>query len=314
MNGNSRYDVIIVGAGIGGLTSASLLGKQGLKVLVLEALDRVGGCCSNYDFGGFRPEVGAVFVILKDLYNNYFELLDKRIEDYIDFKPLDPVYDIVLEGGERYLLPKDFNAMAEVVRAINPSDLDGYQRYCTDVKKIMDQQKAAFSLPMPPLKEVYRLKTALRMLFSRQMLPAMPVISRMASRTMDTVIKSYFTDARLQLIFGWENLYAALPVHRANGMFALMTYLGHEGYYYPKGGMIAIPQAMQRISEEFGVELRLNAPVKRILMKNGKASGVEMNSGEVLESKAVISNAHSRVTYLNLVGADNLPSWAVRWK
>ncbi len=312
MNGNSRYDVIIVGAGIGGLTSASLLGKQGLKVLVLEALDRVGGCCSNYDFGGFRPEVGAVFVILKDLYNNYFELLDKRIEDYIDFKPLDPVYDIVLEGGERYLLPKDFNAMAEVVRAINPSDLDGYQRYCTDVKKIMDQQKAAFSLPMPPLKEVYRLKTALRMLFSRQMLPAMPVISRMASRTMDTVIKSYFTDARLQLIFGWENLYAALPVHRANGMFALMTYLGHEGYYYPKGGMIAIPQAMQRISEEFGVELRLNAPVKRILMKNGKASGVEMNSGEVLESKAVISNAHSRVTYLNLVGADNLPSWAVK--
>jgi len=309
---NSRYDAIIIGAGIGGLTSASLLAKQGLKVLVLEALGRVGGCCSNYDFGGFRPEVGAVFVIMKDLYNNYFELIDRRIEDYIDFRLLDPVYDIVLEGGERYLLPKDFDAMSDVVRQINPADLDGYRRYCKDMKTIWDQQKAAISLPMPPLKDVYRFKTLMRMILNKKTLPAMPIITRMASRNMDTVIKSYFKDDRLQLIFGWENLYAALPVHRANGMFSMFTYLGHEGYYYPKGGMIAIPKAMARVCEEFGVELRLNAPVKRIVLKNGKAAGVEMNSGEVLESKVVISNAHSRVTYLNLVGANNLPSWAVK--
>ncbi|MEN6475539.1 MAG: NAD(P)/FAD-dependent oxidoreductase [Syntrophaceae bacterium] len=309
---NSRYDAIIIGAGIGGLTSASLLAKQGLKVLVLEALGRVGGCCSNYDFGGFRPEVGAVFVIMKDLYNNYFELIDRRIEDYIDFRLLDPVYDIMLEGGERYLLPKDFDAMADVVRQINPADLDGYRRYCKDMKTIWDQQKAAISLPMPPLKDVYRFKTLMRMILNKKTLPAMPIITRMASRNMDTVIKSYFKDDRLQLIFGWENLYAALPVHRANGMFSMFTYLGHEGYYYPKGGMIAIPKAMARVCEEFGVELRLNAPVKRIVLKNGKAAGVEMNSGEVLESKVVISNAHSRVTYLNLVGANNLPSWAVK--
>ena len=309
---NSRYDAIIIGAGIGGLTSASLLAKQGLKVLVLEALGRVGGCCSNYDFGGFRPEVGAVFVIMKDLYNNYFELIDRRIEDYIDFRLLDPVYDIMLEGGERYLLPKDFDAMADVVRQINPADLDGYRRYCKDMKTIWDQQKAAISLPMPPLKDVYRFKTLMRMILNKKTLLAMPIITRMASRNMDTVIKSYFKDDRLQLIFGWENLYAALPVHRANGMFSMFTYLGHEGYYYPKGGMIAIPKAMARVCEEFGVELRLNAPVKRIVLKNGKAAGVEMNSGEVLESKVVISNAHSRVTYLNLVGANNLPSWAVK--
>jgi len=309
---NSRYDAIIIGAGIGGLTSASLLAKQGIKVLVLEALGRIGGCCSNYDFGGFRPEVGAVFVILKDLYNNYFELIDRRIEDYIDFKVIDPVYDIVLEGGERYLLPRNFDAMGEVVRQINPADVDGYRRYCRDMKKIMDQQRAAISIPMPPLKDVFSIKTLLRRMFTKKSLPAMPIIARMAPRNMDTVIRSYFKDDRLQLIFGWENLYAALPVHRCNGMFSMFTYLGHDGYYYPKGGMIAIPKAMARICEEFGVEIRLNAPVKRIIVKNGKATGVEMNSGEIIESKVVISNAHSRVTYLNLVGANNLPSWAVK--
>ncbi len=312
MSMNSRYDAVVIGAGIGGLTGASLLAKQGLKVLVLEALDRVGGCCSNFDFGGFRPEVGAVFVILKDLYNNYFELVDRRIEDYLEFKLIDPVYDIVLEGGERYILPRDFDAMSEVVRQINPADVDGYWRYCRDVKKIMDHQRAAFSRPMPPLKDVFSIKTALRMMSTKEMLPAMPVIARMASRNMDKLVKGYFKDERLQLIFGWENLYAALPAHRANGLLSFMPYCSHDGYYYPKGGMIAIPQAMARICEEFGAEVRLNAPVKRIILKNGKATGVEMATGEIIESTVVISNAHSRVTYLGLVGAANLPSWAVK--
>jgi len=314
METRSRYDAVIIGAGIGGLTSASLLAKQGLKVVVLEALDRVGGCCSNYDFGGFKPEVGAVFIILKDLYKNYFELIDRRLEDYVDFKLLDPVYDIVIERDERYVLPRDFDAMEEVVRQINPGDVDGYRRYCRDARAVFDAQKAGLEFPMPALEDVYSFKTLWKTLkaASAKALPALPVVARMAPRNMDRVIRSYFKDERLQLIFGWENLYAALPAHRANGMFSLMTYLGHEGYYYPKGGMIAIPQAMAKICGEYGAEVRLKSPVKRIVVRNGKAVGVEMATGEVLESKVVISNAHSRVTYLNLVGVENLPSWAVK--
>ncbi len=221
METRSRYDAVIIGAGIGGLTSASLLAKQGLKVVVLEALDRVGGCCSNYDFGGFKPEVGAVFIILKDLYKNYFELIDRRLEDYVDFKLLDPVYDIVIERDERYVLPRDFDAMEEVVRQINPGDVDGYRRYCRDARAVFDAQKAGLEFPMPALKDVYSFKTLWKTLkaASAKALPALPVVARMAPRNMDRVIRSYFKDERLQLIFGWENLYAALPAHRANGMF-----------------------------------------------------------------------------------------------
>lgn len=312
MSDTVKYDVCVIGSGIGGLSSAALLAKQGFKVLVLEGLDRLGGCCSNYDFDGFKPEVGASFVLQKEMYDKYFELLGLRIEDYIDFKLIDPVYDVVLEGGERYVLPKDFDAMAEVVRAINPAEVANYQRYCSDMRKIVKQQRICLATPLPELKDIFHIKTLLKMMAYRETLATSPLVLGMASRNMDKVIKSYFKDERLQLIFGWENLYAALPVQRANGMFALMTYLGHDGYFYPKGGMIAIPQALARICREFGAEVRLNAPVKRIVVRNGTASGVELKTGELIESRVVLSNAHSRVTYLNLVGPEHLPSWAVK--
>ena len=80
---DDRYDVLIIGSGVGGLTCASLLAKEGLNVLVLEALDRIGGCCSNYDFDGFKPEVGAIFVIAHFMYNQYFQMVERRLEDYL---------------------------------------------------------------------------------------------------------------------------------------------------------------------------------------------------------------------------------------
>jgi len=309
---DERCDVLIIGAGVGGLTCASLLAKEGLDVLVLEALDRIGGCCSNYDFGGFRPEVGAIFVIAHFMYGQYFQLVDRRLEDYLELRLIDPVYDLIIEGGERYLLPRDFDSMEEVVRRINPEDVPNYRRYNQDMKKIVDYMKAVGASRMPALRDFLKPTSLARMGAKKELLAALPVMARLGTRNMDRCIRGYFQDERLQLIFGWENLYAALPAHRCNGFFTSMTYMGHDGYYYPRGGMVSIPRAMWKIAEEYGARLRLGATVKRIMVENGKAVGVELASGERLYSRAVISNAHSRITYLELVGEELLPKWAVK--
>ena len=117
------------------LTAASLLAKEGLKVLVLERLERVGGCCSNYDVNGFRPEVGAVFVIGHEFYYKLFELLDLRLEDYLQWDLIDPVYHVYLGDGSDIALPRDLDEMAQVVKQMAPQDVDGYRRYCRDMEK-----------------------------------------------------------------------------------------------------------------------------------------------------------------------------------
>ena len=306
------YDVIIIGAGVGGLTSAALLAKEGLKVLVLERLERVGGCCSNYDVNGFKPEVGAVFVIGHEFYYKLFELLDLRLEDYIDWGLIDPVYNVYLEDGRDYPLPRDIDEMAEVIASIAPQDVDGYYRYCADMRKMWEVYLAFLEHPMPELRKVAKLSTLVKMAANKELIPAMPTNLKMGLRNLDKCVREYFTDPYIQLMFGWENMYVGLPAHRCTALFSMITYMGRMGYYYPKGGMIAIPLALKRIAEDFGAEVRLNSEVERILIRDGKARGVRFAGGDTLTANAVISNTHSRVTYLNLVGEDNLPAWATR--
>ena len=305
------YDVVVIGSGVGGLTSGALLAKEGMKVLVLEQSNRIGGCCSNYNVDGFQPDVGAVLVIGHEMYYKLFELLDLRLEDYLDFRLIDPVYDTILDDGTRALLPRDIDEMAEVVRSIAPGDVDGYYRYCHDMQKIFDFYLSALSVPMPDLQHVSKLSHLVKLVARKEQLPALPVNLRLASRTLDKVVNSYFSDDRIRLIFGWENLYAALPAHRCTGLLSNVTYMGRMGYYYPKGGMISIPKAIRRIMEKFGGEVRLDSPVEKIIIRDGRARGVRLAGGDEISAKVVLSNVHSRGTYLELVGPENL-SYAVR--
>ncbi|MBC7229065.1 MAG: NAD(P)/FAD-dependent oxidoreductase [Actinobacteria bacterium] len=306
------YDTIIVGAGVGGLTAASILAKEGLKVLVLERLERVGGCCSNYDVKGFKPEVGAVFVIGHELYYKLFELLDLRLEDYLQWDLIDPVYQVYFEDGTDVALPRDVDEMAQVVRQLAPQDVDGYYRYCRDMAKVQDLLTAVSAKPMPEIRNLTKITGLAKLVDTGALVRAIPVNLKMGLNNLERFVKGYFSDPRTQLIFGWENLYAGLPAHRCMGLFALITYMGHMGYYYPRGGMVSIPKALARIARDNGAELRLQAEVDSIVLKGREARGVRLSGGEVITARSVISNTHSRFTYFNLLRDAGLPGWVTR--
>ncbi len=306
------YDVIVIGAGISGLTTAALLAKEGLKVLVLERLERVGGCCSNYDVKGFKPEVGAVFVIAGELYYKLFELLDLRLEDYLAWDLLDPVYHVYLEGARDVALPRDMDEMARVVRELAPRDVDGYYRYCRDLGKVQSVIDGFIKNPMPEIRDLTKLTSLAKLFTTRAIIPSIPVQMKLALNNLEKVVGSYFSDPYMQLIFGWENMYAGLPAHRCFGLFAMITYMGHVGYYYPKGGMISIPKALARIAQDFGAEMRLEAEVDSIVLEGREARGVKLADGEVLTAGAVVSSTHSRFTYFNLLKHAELPGWVTR--
>jgi phytoene desaturase len=308
----SDYDVVVIGSGVGGLTGAALLAKQGMKVLVLEQSNRIGGCCSNYDHDGFKPDVGAIFVIAREMYDPLFELLELRLEDHLDFRLLDPVYDAVLGDGSRHLLPRDLEAMGEVVRSISPQDVDGYQRWCRDMGKSFKAYQAAMKATPRDLESVLSLERLVRMGAGVDQLAAIPTLLKHVTTNLEKMVNGYFSNDQLRILFGWENLYAALPASRCLGAFSMITYFGRMGYYYPKGGMIAIPQALDRIMQSFGAEIRYGAPVAKILVRNGRVHGVRLADGEEIPAKTVLSNIHSRTTYLDLVGEDNLPRSVVK--
>lgn len=301
------YDAIVIGSGIGGLTTADLLSKRGKRVLVLEQSGRLGGCCASFDLAGHKFDVGAIFILYKELYQRFFEMMGLSLENHIQMKLLDPVYDMRFSDGTSVILPMDPVESADVIARFAPSDRTGWLDFCREMKNVWEAVKVLVDKPFPPLEEFGTPSHMLKTASSLRLLRSVPSILRAALTTQERVNRRYMQDGKSLAIVSFENLFAGLPANRINGIFAVMSYLGHEGYWYPMGGMGSIPDALARIARENGAEIRLNTLVRKVLVEGGRALGVELDNGESVTSRVVVSNASAIPTYLDLVGRENLP-------
>lgn len=302
------YDAVIIGSGIGGLTSADLLAQRGRRVLVLEQSSRLGGCCASYDLDGHKFDVGAIFIFYKELYDRFFEMMGLRLEDYIDMRLLDPVYDMKFRDGSDMLLPMDAREAADEIARFAPHDREGWLAFCANMKKIWGAARALADKPFPPLERFGTVSHLARTAVNLNLLKSIPALLGVLFTNQDAVNRRYMKDPKALTVVSFENLFAGVPADRINGIFAVMSYLSHEGYWYPKGGMGAIPAALARVAEDNGARIKMNTLVTRIIIENGRAAGVELEGGEVVNAKVVLSNASAIPTYLDLVGRENLPT------
>ena len=301
------YDVVVIGSGIGGLTTADLLAKRGKSVLVLEQSSRLGGCCATYELNGHKFDVGAIFILYKELYQRFFEMMGLRLEDYIDMRLLDPVYDMRFRDGSSVLLPMDPLAAADVIDKVAPGDREGWLAFCRDMKKVWDASKVLVARPFPPLERIGTPSHLAQTAASMDLLRAIPALLRVLFTNQDSVNRRYMKHPKALTIVSFENLFAGIPADRISGIFAVMSYLSHEGYWYPRGGMGAVPEALARIARQAGAEIMMESLVTRIVVEGGRAAGVELADGTTIPARVVVSNASAIPTYLDLVGRQNLP-------
>lgn len=302
------YDAIVIGSGIGGLTAADLLSGRGRKVLILEQSQRLGGCCATCDLNGHRFDVGAIFILYKEIYERFFEMMGLKLEDYLELRLLDPVYDMHFRDGSSVLLPMDPLESADVIASFAPGDREGWLAFCRDMRRVWDAVKALVEDPFPPLERFGTLSHLLKTASSVNLLKAIPALLSVALTNQDAVNRRYMKDRKALTVVSFENLFAGIPADRISGIFAVMSYLSHEGYWYPKGGMGAVPAALARIATENGAEIRMETRVARIIVEGGRAAGVELENGETVRSQVVVSNASAIPTYLDLVGRRNIPA------
>jgi phytoene desaturase len=126
------------------------------------------------------------------------------------------------------------------------------------------------------------------------------------------VICKYFSDETVKQTMAFQSYYCGLPPELAPGFIAFIPYSEHEGVYYPRGGMIQIPEALRRVGQKHGLELRLNTLVDRVMVRNKKAHGVILHDGTEITSKIIVSNINSRKLYLEMIGEEHIP-WLARF-
>lgn len=294
----SDYDVIVIGAGLGGLSTGAICACRGRRVLVLEQSELVGGCCSTFEKDGYRFDIGASIVEAIGAIERVFSIMGTDIKEELDLIPCDPVCDFILKDGTRFQFPVSVEGTADVIRQVAPEDADAWPRFAAYMKDFNAiAADAVFGSPMVTLGDLVRM-------FVKY--PAILKYGPLFSGSYQEVLQGWFKSSAMRQTAAYQSFFVGLPPELAGGVYGLLAYLEHEGVYYPRGGMIQIPVAIQRVGERHGMEVRTRSRVDRVLVRDRRVEGVALADGTEITAPLVVSNINAMTLYLDLIGEQHL--------
>ncbi len=312
-------DAIIIGGGHNGLVCAFYLAAAGLKPLVLERRDKVGGAAVTEEFHpGFRNSLAAYTVSLLnpkiirdlDLARHGLKIVERKLQNFLP-----------LEDG-RYLKIGAGRTQAEVAK-FSPRDAQRLDAYAARLDGLADiLRELVLETPPnvaggPPLKmladivKTGRLANRLRRLPIETQRDLLEIFTASAGEFLD----HWFECAPLKAAFGFDAIVGTYASPYTPGTAYVLLHHsfgevdGCKGQWgHAVGGMGAISKSMARAAAAQGAEIRVSSPVKEVLIEKGRAAGVVTEAGEIFRAPIVAANVNPKLLYRDLVPADALPA------
>ncbi|MCA9516793.1 MAG: NAD(P)/FAD-dependent oxidoreductase, partial [Myxococcales bacterium] len=293
--GETRYDDIVIGSGMGGMTCAALLATLGRKVLVLEQHYVPGGFTHTFHRPGYTWDVGVHAIGEVTHHSLTGRLLSTLSRGELEWASLGSVYDTFLFPGDFHIdFPDSPHAFRDNLAAAFPSDtraIDGYLDRVKDVAAAMKSYYLARTLPAGP-------GAVVEAVLARR---ARKVLDE---RTSDALAK-LTPNPRLRTVLASQwGYYGSIPKRSSFAMQALVTKHFMHGGYYPVGGSARIAETLLRTVANAGGWTRISSPVDQILLERGRAVGVRLESGEEIRAERVISAAGVASTVTRLLPAE----------
>lgn len=289
--------VVVVGAGLGGLSAALRLAGAGREVTVVEREAGPGGRAGLLMDGGYAFDTGPTVLTMPELVADALACVGERLEDWLDLVPLDPVYRAHYPDGSTLDVHSDVDAMTEEVRRVcGPAEAQGYQRYVDFVSRLYVHERRDFidrnvdsplGLLTPDLARI----------------AAMGAFRRLAPK-----VASYLKDPRTQRVLSFQSMYAGLSPYDALAVYAVISYMDSvAGVWFPKGGMYEVPKALAAAAAKHGVTFRYGESVTRVVVEHGRAIGVETDTGDRIGADVVVLNPDLPVAYRDLLPPATTP-------
>lgn len=309
------WDAIIVGGGHNGLTCGAYLARAGVKVLVVERREIVGGAAVTEEFApGYRSSTASYYQGLLQPR----VILDLELQKYgFEVLPAPPTV-FALDGGRSFTLWDDPDRFAAEIAKFSNADGEAYAKYRAHMLRIAPHMKQLlWEVPVDPASGRIRdLKRLAGFVWRfRKIGPQFYDIYNLLTMSAWDYLSRWFSSEEVKLVLGFfaggGGANSSLKTPGSAYMLARgivrdgSTAAGPGGFM--KGGMGAISEAIRRSGEAHGMEVRTACPVERILVEQGRAVGVRLAGGEEIRSKIVIANATARTTFLRLIDPETLP-------
>mgnify|MGYP000365459690 CR=1 FL=1 len=284
--------VVIVGAGLGGLSAALRLAGAGRKVTVIEREGVPGGRNGLLNKDGYSFDTGPTVLTMPDLIQDALSCVGEKLEDWMELLPLKPLYRAFYHDGSQIDVHANTAEMEEEIRrTVSAEEALGYRRYVDFVTKLYKYEMNDFidrNIDSP-----FNLLT--------------PNLARLIAlggfRRLSPKVNQFLKDPRLQKVYSFQAMYAGVSPQQALAIYAVIAYMDSvNGVFFPKGGMHAVPRALAAAAEKHGVTFKYSTTVTRLEVENGRAKAVITDKGERIECDVVVMNPDLPVVWRDLLG------------
>ena len=284
--------VVVVGAGLAGLSAALRLAGAGRKVTVIERESVPGGRNGLLEKDGYSFDTGPSVLTMPSLIQDAFSCVGEDMKDWLELSPLKPLYRAFYHDGSQIDVHANTAEMEEEIRrTVSAEEALGYRRYVEFVTKLYKYEMNDFidrNIDSP-----FNLLT--------------PNLARLIAlggfRRLSPKVNQFLKDPRLQKVYSFQAMYAGVSPQQALAIYAVIAYMDSvNGVFFPKGGMHAVPRALAAAAQKHGVTFKYSTSVTRLEVENGRAKAVITDTGERVACDAVVMNPDLPVVWRDLLG------------
>jgi phytoene desaturase len=281
----------VIGSGFGGLSVAIRLQAAGVQTTIYETCDQPGGRAHVHRDQGFTFDTGPTVITAPGCIEELFALAGQRMADHVELLPVNPFYRLLWSDGERFDYSNDLAFTKEQIRARNPDDVAGYERFLEYAHEVFD--------------EGYCKLAATPFLNFADMIKVAPQLVRLrADRSVYSTVSRFIADPYLREAFSFHTLLVGGNPYETSAIYTLIHYLEREwGVWFPRGGTGVLVRALVQLFEGLGGRIHLSQAVQRIEVGQHGAWATHRvhTEGACEDFDLVVSNADVHHTYATLL-------------
>ena len=255
---------------------------------LVEKQPDLGGRARVFKKGDFTYDGGPTVITAPYLFEELFELFNKRISDYVEIVPLDLWYRFVFNDGQTFDYSGDEKSMEKEVKKFSDKDFEGYKKLVNFTEKIFN--KGFTDLSDKPFNNFP---------FMLKQIPSL--LSLKSYKSVYNLVSSYVSNEKLRRVFSMHPLLVGGNPFTTTSIYTLILFLEKMGIHYSMGGTGNVVKALERLMKEENIQIMKDAEVTEIISSDNKVQGVKINNSKIINCDYIICNSDPPNVYQNLI-------------